>query len=239
MSLQTPNAMASNADFEFAALQEARNYRETLIREFAPYLRGDVIEIGAGIGQMTELLLQRAEIKRLIAVEPEADFAQKHREEFPSHELIEGIIDHVPADSKWDAILSINVLEHIGEDEHELVKYAHLLREQRGTLCLFVPARQEIYSPIDKDFGHFRRYSREELRRKLTNAGFSIVRLDYFNSLGYFAWWLNFRVLKKRSFEIEKVRFYDRMIFPIVHFLESRIIRPLIGQSLLAVVRIA
>ena len=198
-----------------------------------------MIEIGAGIGQMTELLLQRSEIKRLIAVEPEADFAQKHREEFPSHELIEGIIDHVPADSKWDAILSINVLEHIGEDEHELVKYAHLLASSAALFVFSFRHVRKFIRPIDKDFGHFRRYSREELRRKLTNAGFSIVRLDYFNSLGYFAWWLNFRVLKKRSFEIEKVRFYDRMIFPIVHFLESKIIRPLIGQSLLAVVRIA
>ncbi len=231
--------MASNGDFEFAALQEAKNYRETLIREFAPYLCGDVIEIGAGIGQMTELLLQNSEIKRLIAVEPEAAFAQKHRAQFPSHELIEGVIDHVPAGSKWDAILSINVLEHIGEDERELAKYADLLRERRGTLCLFVPARQEIYSPIDKDFGHFRRYSRAELAGKLSRAGFEVLRLDYFNSLGYLAWWLNFRVLKKRSFEIEKVRLYDRMIFPMVHFFESKIFRPLIGQSLLSVVRIA
>ena len=98
-----------------------------------------------------------------------------------------------------------------------------------------VPARPEIYAPIDRDFGHFRRYTRPELRRKLVAAGFEVRRLNYFNFVGYFAWWLNFCLLKKRQFEQAKVRFFDRMIFPAVHTLESSIIRPPVGQSLIAV----
>lgn len=235
---ETPNAIASTADFEFAALNEAKNYREALIAEFAKWLRGDVIEIGAGIGQMTGILLKHEGIRQTIAIEPDAAFAKKHREQFPGHTLIEGVIDDVPPGTQWDAILSINVLEHIGEDEAELAKYARLLRERKGALCLFVPARQEIYAPIDSDFGHFRRYSRAGLRKKLRDAGFHVERLDYFNSVGYLAWWLNFCVLKKRAFEIEKVRFYDRVIFPLVHGFESKILRPPIGQSLLAVARV-
>ena len=112
-----------------------------------------------------------------------------------------------------------------------------LLGARHGALCLFVPARPEIYAPMDKDFGHFRRYTRPELRRKLTQAGFEMVRLDYFNCVGYFAWWLNFCVLKKRCFEPAKLRFYDRVIFPVVRTLEARIMRPPFGQSLLAVAR--
>ena len=122
-------------------------------------------------------------------------------------------------------------------DEAELEKYSALLQARRGLLCLFVPARPELYAPIDKDFGHFRRYTRGELRRKLEAAGFEVVRLDYYNLLGYFAWWLNFRLLRKRRFEVAKVRFYDRVIFPVGHFVESRIVRPPIGQNLLVVAR--
>ena len=60
----------------------------------------------------------------------------------------------------WNAILSINVLEHIESDADELATYFRLLKPARGALCLFVPARPDIYAPIDKDFGHFRRYTR-------------------------------------------------------------------------------
>jgi hypothetical protein len=112
-----------------------------------------------------------------------------------------------------------------------------LLRPRHGALCLFVPARPEIYAPMDKDFGHFRRYKSDELRDKLRRAGFTIERFHYFNLVGYFAWWLNFCLLKKRVFEAQKVRAYDRIIFPIVHRLESKLLRPPFGQSLLTVAR--
>ena len=232
-----PNASASSADFEFEALREAANYRSALVHEFREYLSGSVIEIGAGIGQMTAHLLELPHIQRLIAIEPEAKLSSRHREQFPRHELYEGTIEDVPPNTAWDAILSINVLEHIEGDARELARYSALLRERRGHFCVLVPARPEIYSPIDKDFGHFRRYTRPELRSKLEAVGFEIVKLHYFNFVGYFAWWLNFRILGKRVFEAGKVRFYDRMIFPAVHFLESTVARPPIGQSLVAVAR--
>ena len=111
------------------------------------------------------------------------------------------------------------------------------MRATDGALCLFVPARPEIYAPIDKDFGHFRRYTRPELRGKLQRAGFRIERLRYYNLVGYFAWWFNFCVLKKRGFDAGAVRFFDRAIFPWSHWLEVNVSPPPLGQSLLAVAR--
>jgi len=237
MASSVPNANANTADFEFAALNEARNYREALIKEFGASLRGNVIEIGAGIGQITGLLRELPQISRLVSIEPDAAFTARFRAAHPEVELIEGTIEQAPAGVDWDGILSINVLEHIEADEAELGRYARALSARHGALCLFVPARPEIYAPIDKDFGHFRRYTRPELRKKLRAAGFEIERLSYFNWVGYFAWWVNFCLLKKREFEVAKVRAFDRAIFPIVHSLESSLIRPPFGQSLLAIAR--
>ncbi len=237
MSGEVPNASAAKVDFEFEALREARNYRAALVQEFRDWLKGGVIEVGAGIGQMTAHLRELPAIRRLIAIEPDEKLCQQHRENIPGHELYEGIITDAPAGTDWDAIFSVNVLEHIEHDAEELARYAALLRARHGVFCVLVPARPEIYAPIDRDFGHFRRYTRPELRGKLERAGFRIERLCYFNFVGYFAWWLNFRVLGQRTFEVGKVRFYDRAIFPVVHFLESTIARPPFGQSLIAVAR--
>jgi SAM-dependent methyltransferase len=234
---EQPNVMATTEDFEFAALAQARNYRRALFAEFGPFLRGDVVEVGAGIGQMTGHLVALSGVNRAVAVEPDPRFCARHRAQFPAHELVEGTVANLPAGTACNAVLSINVLEHIRDDEDELRRYAGLLFNRRGVLCLFVPARTEIYAPIDKDFGHFRRYSRAELRRKLINAGFEVVRLHYFNCVGYFAWWVSFCLLRKRRMGVRQVRFYDRLIFPVVHALESRVIRPPFGQNLMAVAR--
>jgi len=232
-----PNIAADTNDFEFEALAEAKNYRQALFDEFRQFLKGNVVEVGAGIGQMTDYLARIPEVKRALALEPEPAYCVRHRARAPDHEIIQGTVAALPPGAFWDAILSINVLEHIRDDEGELKSYSELLRERRGVLCLFVPARPEIYGPIDKDFGHFRRYTAPGLRLKLLGAGFDIVRLDYFNCAGYFAWWVNFRLLKKRGFERGKVRFYDRIIFPAVHAFESKIARPPFGQSLIVAAR--
>jgi hypothetical protein len=207
------------------------------LAEFSPFLSGDVIEVGAGIGQFSRVLLGCSKIRRLISVEPDAGFCRQYREQLSTPTLIEGTVSDLPADTAADAIVSVNVLEHIEQDQSELGMYSALLKTRKGALCLFVPARQEIYAPIDKDFGHFRRYSKPELRDKLLRAGFEIVRLNYFNFWGYFAWWIIFRVMRKRAFKPAGVRRFDRLIFPTVHFLESNILRPPFGQSLLAIAR--
>ncbi|HEX3890379.1 MAG TPA: methyltransferase domain-containing protein [Verrucomicrobiae bacterium] len=232
-----PNESAQTEDFEFAALGEAKNYRAALLREFSKHLRGQVLEVGAGIGQITEALLKNSAISKLVSVEPDSKFCARLRAAFPAHQIVQGTIEDLKDGEPWNAILNVNVLEHIQEDERELAIYHEKLARKKGTLCLFVPARPEIYAPIDKDFGHFRRYTKPELRQKLEAAGFEILKLRHFNFAGYFAWWLNFCVLKKRGFDLQAVRFFDRIIFPAVHGFESRICPPPIGQSLLAIAR--
>ncbi len=230
-----PNASAQTADFEFAALSEAMNYRSALLREFGVYLRGNVLEVGAGIGQLTADLRQIPAIQKLVSIEPDANFCSHMRARWPEHDLVQGTVSDLRSAMDWNAILSVNVLEHIEDDRGELAAYHRLLQPSRGVLCLFVPARQEIYAPIDKDFGHFRRYARGELRGKLEESGFRLARFRYYNFFGYFAWWLSFCLLKKRAFDPAAVRLYDRAIFPLVHGLETRICPPPIGQSLMTV----
>ncbi len=234
---EQPNEHARTANFEFEALRVAKYYRRALVREFTPHLQGRVLEIGAGIGQITALLKNLPTVEHLLSIEPNAGFCREFRRSFPNQPLVEGTIESLADTEPWNSIVSINVLEHIQEDERELAIYARLLRTENGRLSLFVPARQEIYAPIDKDFGHHRRYSKPDLRRKLRNAGFEIVHLNYFNCVGYFAWWLNFRVLQRRRFDVTSVRFFDRLIFPCVHWCESHLCPPPIGQSLIAVAK--
>ena len=228
------NANAISEDFEFEALAQAVNYRRSLIYEFSPYLKGEVLEVGAGIGQFTAELLLVSGVKSIHAVEPDAKFCSKLVARRLKIQITRGTVEKLDPESKYDAIVSVNVLEHIEDHLGELKRY-HGYTRAAGHLCLFVPACPSIHAPIDKNFGHFRRYTRTGLRVLLERAGFQIVKLYYFNSLGFFAWWFNFCFLKKTYFEVAKVRFYDQRIFPLIYAVERSGLRPPIGQSLLAI----
>ena len=228
------NSQATSEDFEFAALQEARNYRRSLLEEFSPYLHGNILEVGAGIGQMTREFAGLPGVETIDAIEPDAGFYARLMEQGLNARCLCGTVADLDPMQRYDGIIAINVLEHIEDHFEELQRFREHLKPG-GRVCLFIPAFPSIYAPIDRSFGHFRRYTRSDLRDLLPRAGFRVIRLDYFNSLGYFAWWFNFCLLKKMVFETAKVKLYDRYLFPVVHALEKTVMRPPFGQSLLAV----
>jgi len=232
---QAPNSAAITEDFEFSALREAHYYPRAIVREFRPYLQGHVVEVGSGIGQMANLFTQEPRVETFTAVEPDECFALEFRRQCPEVTLVEGTVSELVCEGGCDAILSINVIEHISDHLDELKRYKKLLEPRGGYVCILTPARPEIYSPIDSDFGHFRRYTKKSLSDLLTTAGFKTEKVFYFNFPGYFVWWLNFKILKSRSFNPLMVRLYDRLIFRFFSKIETNLIRPPLGQSVIAI----
>ncbi len=227
----------ASPNFEFAALWEAKNYRKAIVEEFRSALKGHVLEVGGGIGQMSEAFQALPGVTELTCVEPDAHYAAEIRKRLPHARLHEGTVFDLDGAVQPDCIVSINVMEHIEADQAEMDEYARRLRPTSGFFCILTPARPELHAPIDDDFGHFRRYTKAELRGKLERAGFAVERIHYYNSLGYFAWLIGFKWGKARTFKVPQVRFYDRWLFPMVHTLEHRVLRPPFGQSLIAIAK--
>lgn len=227
--MKTPN-------MEFEALAVASRYRRAIVAEFAPVLKGDVAEIGAGIGQMTRELATIPSIRSLLGVEPDPDYFAALRANLPDIESLHGTIADVGS-RKFDSIVCINVLEHIADDRRDLYDYPERLAARQGCLCLFVPAGPELYAPLDAAFGHHRRYTKAELAEKLDSNGFDLLTLRHFNLPGYFLWLVEFRLLKQQSFCARKVRIFDALVFPVIHWIETHVYTPPRGQSILAIAR--
>jgi SAM-dependent methyltransferase len=214
----------------------ARNYHRWILDEFAPYLGDAIAEVGAGRGDVSSLLRER-QIKRLVAFEPSANlFAQLQREiaTWPSAVAVNGIFDPAAVNGQVDAVLYLNVLEHIEDDAAELSKAQSALRPG-GHLLIFVPALRWLYSDFDRSIGHFRRYRRRELSELVEQAGFEIAKLRYFDIAGVLPWYVTF-VLMHRTLTGGGVATYDRWVVPIMRRIE-RWIRPPIGKNLLLVAR--
>jgi hypothetical protein len=104
-----------------------------------------------------------------------------------------------------------------------------------GRVVLIVPALQALYGSIDRAIHHYRRYSRDELAAKLERAGLTVEHLSYFNMLGVPGWYLNARVLKRRSVPGFQARVNDWLV-PWLRL--ERQFGPPVGMSLLAVARV-
>jgi len=105
-----------------------------------------------------------------------------------------------------------------------------------GHLLLFVPALQFLFSELDRQFGHFRRYRRSELRAKVGDAGFEIGLACYFDILGVAPWWLLNTVGGKTDFNPKMVRLYDAVGVPLTRLAE-RLLSPPFGKNVLLVAR--
>jgi SAM-dependent methyltransferase len=135
---------------------------------------------------------------------------------------------------RFDTVVCANVLEHVADDAASLRAMRAVLAPG-GRVVLIVPALRALYGTIDVAIGHHRRYSRAEIDAKLRAAGLEVEHVSYFNLLGVAGWWLNARVLRRRSVPGLQARLNDRLV-PLLR-LERRL-KPPIGMSLLAVGRV-
>jgi SAM-dependent methyltransferase len=223
-------------------LEVARRYNAWIFDRVKGALGRRVLEVGCGTGTITEFLTDR-ELVVGIDVVPEYVAATRARFEGLSNVVIfvhdiQSQADLPPPQAGedrgggFDSALSVNVFEHIPNDVAAL-KGVHALLEPGGALTLLVPAHPFLMSPFDRAIGHYRRYTKAELRRKLQGAGFIVEQLRRTNPVGALGWFVNNRILRRRR--LGGVRFYDQLV-PLLARID-RLTEPPMGLSLIAVAR--
>jgi SAM-dependent methyltransferase len=232
--------MKSGADTYSAAIADARNYIEWQIEPFMPYLRGQILEVGIGHGSFAPLLRQCGVY---VGIDIDPDSVANARRRFPGDEFaVCDILDEsnlkLILPNGADAIISVNVLEHIEDDHRALRNLIETLRPG-GHLLLNVPALMLLYNDLDRLAGHFRRYTKGRLRHLFDDQPVTIERLCYFNPLGGLGWWLNsfkrYDALNSDSLN-GQIRFFDKYVVPVSRTLDP-LCRPWFGQSVVCIGR--
>lgn len=218
----------------------AKNYNHWIFNQFKKYIKGNVLEVGGGIGTFTEALVDKAD--KVTTLEIDKQYLQQLKDKFKNNKKIKVAslnlsrkTDNQKLRGKFDLIIMINVLEHI-KDHQQMLANLHSKLKPDGKLFIFVPAHQELYSNWDSSVGHFRRYSKHQLSSLAQQAGFKVKRSTYFNSIGAIGWAMN-KWLKSKPGDkglVVQTLLFDRLIVPIISRLEA-IAKPLFGQSLILV----
>lgn len=224
---------------DLEALFEAPRYVKWLLGAFAPHLGGRVIEVGAGIGNVSLGWIEGA--SEALLVEPAENLHGRLARRVAGRPRVTtacGVLEDLDLPSlgaPFDAALMVNVLEHIPDDRAALSQL-HGALEPGGRLLLFVPALPWLYGSLDTLVQHCRRYTRDSLGAAVREAGFEIEELRYCDVLGALPWWFVGRVLRRQHFDPASVRLYDRVGVPLTASIEARIVPPL-GKSLRCIAR--
>ena len=209
---------------------------------FDGHIGKDVLEIGSGTGAIAEWLVQKG--SRVVAVEPEAILAKKVRERFADStdlRVIESDSTMAFAElsregKKFDTVIYVSVLEHISDDLREFESAKGLLNVG-GELLIFVPALPILYSPIDADTGHVRRYTKSRFKQLIIEAEMDIVLLNYFETVGIIPYFIVYKLLRRRMITNSSTGFYNNVILPASLALYRLTRGRLIGKNLVLIAR--
>lgn len=214
----------------------AKNYFAWQARLVLPELGRRVVEVGCGVGNFTRFLLDRDAV---VALDSEPDCIDRLRQRYPDsnlHAMVcdasSGCLDQA-ARFLPDSCVCLNVLEHIEDDVATVRRMASLL-VQGGVIVLLVPAFPSLYGPIDRNLGHWRRYTRGSIRRLARDTGLRLSKLRYVNVIGFFGWWANSHIFHREAQSPHQIEVFDRWVVPLQSRLES-LVRPPFGQSLFVV----
>lgn len=209
-------------------LKRARGLGDWVFEQFRPYVRGRVAEVGAGIGTYSERIAAQG-VDDLLLIEPEPACAARLRSSFASvaQETLPDAPSLRPGDR--DLVVALNVVEHIEDDRGAVAAMAGALRPG-GVLTLLVPAHPRLYGPLDRHYGHARRYTKERLRAIVEGAGLTVLDLYRFNALGILGWVVKNRT-RDPSLDPRSLSAYERML-PLYRRLVEDRFRPPVGLSL-------
>jgi len=203
-----------------------------------PFVRGRVLEVGAGNGGSICYLLGNA--TDWLCLEPDPIFAAKLNEQIlsgalpPICRLQIATLRDLPADQYFDTILYIDVMEHLAEDRREAALAVQHLTPG-GTLVILSPAHQFLFSPFDEAIGHYRRYTRASLAA-IAPASLEQVKLIYLDSGGILLSLGNRFVLRSAWPSVASLRFWNNYIIPISRRLDG-VFGYAVGKSVLGIWR--
>ncbi len=233
------------SDEHFGAAQDlerlgtAKHFFDWVLDEFDPYLRGRLLEVGAGLGTITRKLVDRYPELSIVALEPAenvfADLAS-YAALTPRVTARRQTLTEYGADQAggFDAVLYLNVLEHIADDAQELHLAARMLRPG-GALLVFGPALEWLYSELDYRAGHYRRYSLRQLRALASAAGLKVASGRYFDVLGVLPYLVVYRLSRHDDIAGSTLWGYDRVVVPLSRLAQRVVRHPPLGKNVILV----
>lgn len=141
-----------------------------------------LLEIGCGTGFVLKGIADKFPNAEMTGSEIYSSGLAYAARRLPNSTLVQLDARRLPYNAEFDAIAAFDVIEHISEDVEVLKKIHHSLKPD-GLCLITVPQHQWLWSKVDVEACHRRRYSASDLHRKLTQTGFRTLKSTSFVTL--------------------------------------------------------
>ena len=220
-----------------ARLSRAPRFNAWMADTIRPYLGSSVLEIGSGVGNLTQRLLPR---DRYVASDINPVYLQtlaNLQEDRPylrsSYCDVTDLATFPHESGPYDTVICLNVIEHVTDDRASLRNIGSVLAEG-GRAIVLVPQGQWNFGTLDEVLGHRRRYDEASLRKLAADCGLEVERVLQFNRVGTIAWYLNGKMMRRRTFGLGQILVLNTLT-PIFRMLDRWL--PVPPLSLIAVLR--
>lgn len=201
-------------------ISEAHHFNRWMYDTIKPHCRGEILEIGSGIGNISQFFINDGASISLSDIEN--SYFPILKEKFGESKNLKGMYrldfsdknlekNHPEMIGRFDTIFALNVVEHIPDHEQALKNALKMLRKG-GKVVILVPAFQCLYNGFDKQLDHCRRYTQKSLQTLLESSGFEIKHRQFFNFIAIFGWFISGTILRKSIIPGGQMRFYDAMV---------------------------
>lgn len=203
------------------AIANADKFNYWMYEQMLPFIKGDVLEIGSGIGNISKYINTEG---RIFLSDLRDHYIERLREEHPEKKVLKmDLVDpdfsvkHAELLGTFDFVFALNVVEHIEDDKLALSNISSLLKKD-GLMFILVPAYQMLYNHFDTALGHYRRYSPGMLKQALPKTMLPL-KTWHFNSLGILGWFFVGKILRKKIIPESNMKIYNK-ITPLVKFMD-------------------
>jgi ubiquinone/menaquinone biosynthesis C-methylase UbiE len=240
LSFDNGHDYSGNTNLEI--ISENYRFNDWMFRQINKGLRettGNVLEVGSGLGTFSDKIIQcKSPDSKIILTDISDMYLLRLREKYSSNKNV--TVCRLNLDKGEDYgkigygmfsfIIALNVLEHIKDDQFALQELYRMLQKD-GMLVILVPCHKFLYNVIDVNVGHYRRYAKKELLKKISMTHFCIERLSYFNMLGIAGWYINGNLWREPRINLVASKWFDRLV-PVLEYLD-RITSNITGLSLI------
>ncbi len=198
-----------------AELERARRFNLWMGETLRPYVGDRVLEIGAGIGSLTDQFIPR---DSYVASDINPNYLHYLRSYALGKPYLR--VMHIDAanpnhfaglEGQFDTAIMLNVLEHVTDEQQALRNLLSTLKPD-GRAIILVPQHPGLYGSLDRVLEHRERYTAAKLEQSLTDAGFRIEKLFDFNRFSVPGWWFNGKVLRKKKFSRVQLKVLNSMM---------------------------
>lgn len=209
-------------------IAKANHFNKWMYDQFREQLKGEVLEIGSGIGNISRLVIEEGHYITLADYNKE--YCDTLEKKFSSTKNVREVlqVDLLDPDfenrfsaykGKFDSLFLLNVIEHIENDLSAVKNCRHLLKPG-GNLIVLAPAWSWLYCRLDKELGHHRRYSLKSMSSLLQKENFSILSGSYFNFAGMAGWFLFGKIFRKKMLGGGEMSAFNSIV-PIAKFIDK------------------